>query len=190
MDPGHPLLREQSLTLTPSGHGRGYAVAVANGSGATLATCDADGAVRDHAGALLLTAPVRRHGRRDQPLRLAVEVADAWGRPLGGGRVAKYGLGPRARKATVAIVDPQENVLAQLEPRDHRGDQLAVAADGGDLATVAVTEVKTGFLRKSRHYGVSLSAAIPPAARPLVLAVLIRYDALLDAVVAASMRDT
>jgi hypothetical protein len=52
-----------------------------------------------------------------------------------------------------------------------------------------VAQVKRGFMRKSRVYSVDLGAEIPAEVRPLVLAASVRYDALLNAVVAASARD-
>jgi hypothetical protein len=189
MDPGHPLLRAPSLTLTPEGRGAAYTVAVADRAGARLASCDAEGTLRWHTGDVLLLAPVRRHGRRDQPLQVGLDVADAWQRPLGSGRVVKYGFGPRARKVTVALTDAAGAPVGKLEPRDHRGDELALASDAGDLATVAVEHVKTGFLRRARIYRADLTAALQPAARPLVLAALIRYDALLALAADAATSD-
>jgi hypothetical protein len=118
-----------------------------------------------------------------------IEIADPDGRALGAGRVIKYGIGPRARKATIAIEDPHGVEAARLEPRDKRGEQLAVTTNGTELATVTVSQVKRGFLRKSRVYVVDLERPIPDELRPLVVATAIRYDALLAAVASASMRD-
>ena len=52
--------------------------------------------------------------------------------------MVKYGLGPRARKATVMLVDSQGGEAACLAPRDKRGEQLAVTTDGAELAPVGV----------------------------------------------------
>jgi len=101
----------------------------------------------------------------------------------------KYGLGPRARKATVAVSDGQGGEAARLEPRDKRGEQLALTAGGSELASIDVAVVKRGFLRKGRVYTVVLAEQIPDEVRPLALAVAIRYDALLNAVTAAAARD-
>jgi hypothetical protein len=188
MERRHPFWRAQSLVVAPTGAGRGYAAEIKDAAGAPVATCDAEGTVRDVSGDELLTAPVRWHGRRDRGLNAGIEIA-AGGRALGEGRVVKYGLGPRARKATIEISDAQGGATARLEPRDKRGEELAVTANGADLATVAVAVVKKGFLRKSRVYTVDLAEPMPEDLRPLVLAATIRYDALLDAVAAASMRD-
>ena len=189
MERSHPFWRAPSFSVAPSGSGRGYTAEVKDQGGAPLATCDAEGTIRDASGDVLLSAPVRWQNRGDRPTDAGIEIADAEGRVLGSGRVVKYGVGPRARKATLAIVDPQGSEAARLEPRDKRGEQLAVAANGTNLATLSVAQVKSGFMRKSRVYSVDLGAEIPAELRPLVLAASVRYDALLNAVVAASARD-
>ena len=155
----HPFWRAPSLILSPSGSGHAYAVEITDQLGTVLATCDAEGAVRDRSGEQLMIAPLRWHGRGDRPTDAGIEVADPAGRGLGAGRVVKYGLGPRARKATIALTDPQGDEAARLEPRDKRGEHLAVITNGSELATVAVNVVKTGFMRKSRVYAVNLVAA-------------------------------
>jgi hypothetical protein len=185
----HALFRTPSLTVKPSGHGHGYRVEVADSGGAPVATCDAAGAVRDTAGRELLVAPLRWDGRGERPTDAAIEVRAADGRPLGTGRVVKYGLGPRARKATVAVLDGQGGEAARLEPRDQRGEQLTLTAEGSQVASIAVAVVKRGFLRKGRVYTVALADEMPEALRPLALAVAIRYDALLNAVASAAARD-
>jgi len=185
----HPLFRTPSLTVTPSGAGRSYRVEVADSGGAPVATCDAAGAVRDTADHELLVAPLRWEGRGEKPTDAAIEVRGADGRPLGTGRVVKYGVGPRARKATVAVTAGQGGEAARLEPRDKRGEQLALTADGSQIASIDVAVVKRGFLRKGRVYTVSLADDIPDDLRPLALALAIRYDALLNAVTSAAARD-
>jgi hypothetical protein len=185
----HPLFRTPSLTVTPSGAGSNYRVEVADSGGAPVATCDAAGAVRDTGGRELLAAPLRWDGRGDKPTDAAIEVRAADGRPLGTGRVVKYGLGPRARKATVAVIDGQGGEAARLEPRDKRGEQLALTADGTQFASIDVAVIKRGFLRKGRVYTVALAEQIPDDMRPLALALAIRYDALLNAVASAAARD-
>jgi hypothetical protein len=89
---------------------------------------------------------------------------------------ARDGLGPRA-------------ATERLEPRDKRGEQLTLTADGSQVASIAVAVVKRGFLRKGHVYTVALADEMPEALRPLALAVAIRYDALLNAVVSATARD-
>ena len=189
MERRHPFWRTRSLVVEPTGSGRGYAVEIKDRAGAPLATCDAEGAVLDGSGDELLAVPLRWKGRGEKPTDASIEITDPDGRTLGEGRVVKYGVGPRARKATIMIVDPQGGEAACLAPRDKRGEQLAVTTDGAELATVGVDLVKRGFLRKSRVYTVDLTEQLPDTLRPLVLATAIRYDALLNAVVAASARD-
>ena len=183
------LSAQPALTLTPSGHGRGYTVAVGDRSGAPLAVCDAEGTVRGQAGEVLLHAPLRWHGRRDKPTGAALEIADASGAPIGSAKVVRYGVGPRSRKASLEIADASGAAVALLEPRDHAGDVLAIAVGGRDLTTIAVTKVKTGFLRKTRVYAVEHVAEAAEPLRTLVVAAAIRYDAVLGAVVAAAARD-
>ena len=182
------LPAQPALTLTPSGHGSGYSVAVGDRSGAPLAVCDAAGTVRGQGGEVLLHAPLRWEGRRDKPTGATLDIADGTGTPLGSAKVVKYGVGPRARKASLEIGDASGAAVALLEPRDHAGDELAIAADGRDVATIAVTKVKTGFLRKSRVYSLEHLAEAAEPLRTLVVAAAIRYDAVLGAVVAASAR--
>lgn len=185
----HALWDARRLIASPSGSGRGYAVEIKDESGAPIATCDATGAVRDDSGVELLAAPLRWEGRGQRPTDAGIQISDSEGRTLGAGRVVKYGLGPRARKATISIVDPQGVEAARLEPRDKKGEQLVVTTNGTELATVAVAVVKTGFLRKSRSYTVDLTEQLADPLRPLVVATAIRYDALLGAVMSASERD-
>jgi hypothetical protein len=185
----HPLWRTQSLVVAPAGAGRGYTVDITDRAGVTLATCDAEGAVRDQLGEQLLAAPLDWQGRRDKALSAVIEIADPEGRALGTGRIVKYGMGPRSRKATIAVVDPHGAEAVRLEPRDKRGEQLAVTTNGTELGTVAVSTVKQGFLRKAHVYELELTGRIPDELRPLVLAAAIRYDALLNAIVTASRRD-
>jgi hypothetical protein len=189
MHPDHPFARAQSLVLRPTGAGRGYSVTVSDRAETPLGVCDGDGVLRDHAGQPVLQAPLHWDGRRDRATSAAIAVADAHGTPLGAVRIANYGIGPRARKATLAILDAQGGEVARLEPSDARGEQLAMSAAGVPVATIGVTAVKAGFLRKDRVYALDFTAAPPAAVRPLLLAAAIRYDALLNAVVTASRRD-
>ena len=189
MNASAQLWRAQTLVVEPSGSGRGHAAEVKDRAGAPLATSDAEGTLSDQSGAVLLRAPLREGGRGRNPADVGVEVAGGDGRPLGEVRVVKYRLGPRARSLTLEVRDTGGGEVARLEPRDKKGDRLGVAAGGTDVATVTVEVVKKGFLRKSRIYTAHLVGDVPEAARPLVLAGLIRYDAMLKAVMAASMSD-
>ena len=177
------------LILRPSGHGDGYGVEVCDEAGSTLATCSADGTIRDASGAVLLSAPLGWDGRGDKPTDAFVSVADADGRPLGTARVTKYGVGPRAKKATIDVTDGQGSHVLLLEPRGKRGEELRLVSGEAELATIAIEQVKAGFMRKERVYTVDLGTAIPEPLRPLALATAVRYDVLLNAVVSAVARD-
>ena len=177
------------ITLTPTGSGRSYGVEVKDESGSTLAACDAEGTIRDAAGEAILTAPLHWEGRGNKATDVRVDFADAGGSALGTGRVTKYGVGPRAKKATVEVVDAGGVTALRLEPRDGRGQELALTAGDSALATVAVEQVKTGFMRKSRVYTVVLADGVTQDVRPLALATAIRYDAVLNAVVSAVASD-
>ena len=183
MDPGHSLWRTQAFTVAPTRN----TGEITDSDGAALGTWDAQGTVRDSSGTALLQAPVRSKGHRHKPAEVEMDLSDAGGAALGTARVVKYGLGPRGKKATVAIVDAQGAEVARLEPRDDKGEQLAVTSGTEEYATIGVTEVKAGFLRKARVYSVSVASEVPEAIRPLVVAAAVRYDALLDGLVAAVM---
>jgi hypothetical protein len=177
------------LVVRPSGHGKNYGVEITDEGGATLATCAADGTISDTSGARLLSAPLGWDGRGNKPTEAKVEIADADARPLGTARVTKYGVGPRAKKATIDVVDPQGGSVLRVEP-DKRGQALTLSAGETEVATAAVEQVKAGFLRKARVYTVDIRQPPPEQLRPLALAALIRYDALLNAVVATVASDS
>lgn len=183
------LLQAGRLTLRPSGHGRGYSVEVTDAGGTTLATCAADGTIADPAGTPLLRAPLDWEGRRHKPTDAFVQVTDAEGSALGTARVVKYGVGPRAKKAAIEVTEAQGAPALRLEPSDKRGDQLTLTEGATQVATVGVEQVKAGLLRKARVYTVEFASSPSEPVRPLALATLIRYDALLNAVVSASARD-
>lgn len=189
MDAIRELWRTQTLLVEPSASGRGEAAEVKERSGTPLASSDADGTLSDESGAVLLRAPLRERGRERKPADVGIVVADGNGRPVGEARVVRYRLGPRARSITVAIKDAAEGDAGRLEPRDRKGEQLAVRVGDSEVATVAVEAVKRGLLRKSRVYRADIVADVPEPLRPLVLASVIRYDAMLKAVMAASTRD-
>ena len=177
------------IVVRPTGHGKNYSVEVSDQAGSTLATCDPEGVIRDAADTPLLSAPLRWEGRRDKPADAGVEIADADGQPLGSARIANYGVGPRAKKATIEVADAQGTSVLRLEPRDKRGEELALTAGDDELATITVEQVKAGFLRKARVYTVDIAQPAPEPLRRLALATAIRYDVLLNAVVAAVARD-
>lgn len=186
MEPGGQLWQFGTLVVEPIGKGRGHAAEIKDRSGVVRATSDDDGTIKDEAGSVLLRAPLRKaYGPSD----VAVDVTDAEGRKLGDARVTKHALGPRARRLTLTISDSAGSELACLEPRDKRGEELVLVAAGSDVATVKVEQVKAGLLRKSRVYTADLIAAAPEPVRPLALAGIIRYEAMLKEVEGLSMSD-
>ena len=190
MEAVEQLWRAQVLLIEPSTKGWGQAAEVKDSGGAPLATSDADGTTQDAAGQLLVRAPLRdRPGKARDPSRVAADVVAADGTKLGELRVAKYRFMPRVRWLAVRIHDSDGAEVARLEARDKRGDELIVATDGREVATIAVDRVKRGLLRKLRVYRAQLSGEVSEAQRPLVLAAIIRYDAMLKAAMAASGTD-
>jgi hypothetical protein len=185
---GHPLWRASTFSVSPTRSRAGLTAEIKDAAGGALAICDPDGTVRDASGGVLLQAPVRWEARRNRPLDVEMGITDLEGRALGTARVVKYGLGPRAKKATVALIDGQGTEVARLEPQDKKGERLAVSAGGADLATVDVAEIKTGFLQKARVYTATLPSEIAEDIRPLVLAAIVRYYALLEGLEAASLK--
>ncbi len=181
------LWSHPSFVVTPEAKGDG--AQITSGGGEPAGSYDAGGTVRDAGGRALLIAPVKAQGKRVGLSKVQMPISDPEGKPLGRAEVVKYGLGPRSRKLTASVLDEGGEEVARIEPRDDKGLQLAVAVGASDVITVAVEIVKAGFLRKTRVYSVSVVGEIPEAIRPLVVGATLRYDALLDGVVAASMRD-
>jgi hypothetical protein len=77
MERSHPFWSAPSFSVAPSGSGRGYTAEVKDQGGAPLATCDAEGTIRDASGDVLLSAPVRWQNRGDRPTDAGIEIADA-----------------------------------------------------------------------------------------------------------------
>lgn len=175
-----------SFVVSPTRSGAGHIATIVDASGGALGSVDADGSVRD-AGAVLLRAPVRYETKRHGPLQVDMDIFDPAGAPLGSGKVVKYGIGPRSKTAHVAMLDPDGAEVTRIEPADKKGEELTVSGGGSKYATVAIAEVKAGFLKKNKVYTVSVVGAVPEAAYPLVLAAITRYDAVLDAVISAAM---
>lgn len=190
MDDTHPFWRMRSFTVAPASSRQGYRAEIKDAGGGTIATCDQDGVVTDASGTTLVTAPVRWESKPNRPIEAEIQIVDPDGISLGSGGVVKYGIGPRSKKATVAIMDSQGKDAVRLEPTDKKGEQLNLSSEAGTLATITVAEEKTGFLRKSRLYRVEVTAEVTEALRPLVLAAAVRYDALLEALTAGAMRDS
>src|SRR5688500_7641285 len=136
------LWETQSFTVKPWKSREGYQAEIADQSGGALATTDGSGTVRDSSGTVLLQAPIQSEVPRHGTPKIEFSVTDGTGTTLGSGRVVKYGIGPRSKKATVAVTDAQGNEVVRLEPADKKGEQLAIHSDGNEVASVAVEEVK------------------------------------------------
>lgn len=187
MDSGHPLLAAASLTLTPDGG----TVAVADDAGTQLATLDGAGTVRDAGGAPLLTLRVEepRGARRDHPGAVKLEIADASGAPLGTANVTKYGFGPRSKKLNLAVQRPDGEEAARFDVVDDRGEELSVTAGEVEVGTLSIETIKKGFLRRARVYTLRVASPPEPGVHALVLGAAIGFEGLLDAALAAAMRD-
>ncbi|HEX2086851.1 MAG TPA: hypothetical protein VHF89_14320 [Solirubrobacteraceae bacterium] len=183
MDPGHPLLTATSLTLTPEGRN----VEVADDSGHTVATLDASGALRGPAGETLLALRLEEPSgaRRDRPGAVQLHIADPGGATeLGTATVTKYGFGPRSKKLSLAVGD-----AVRFDVSDDRGTQLAITAGGAEVGTLSIETIKKGFLRRARVYRLQIASPPPPDLHALVLGAAIGYESMLDAALAAAMRD-
>lgn len=183
----NPLLRASSFTVAPTGSGGNHATEIHDSGGGILATCDAAGNISDPSNVVLLRAPVRSDVTRNS-VTVEMDITGAEGDAIAIARVVKYGIGPRSKKATVAVTDAQGTEIARLEARDKKGEDLAVASGDTEYASIGVAEVKAGFMKKNRIYSVALPSAIPDSTRLPILALAIRYDALLDAVASGVMR--
>lgn len=170
----------RSLAVTPSGHGKSYKADVDGPSGERLASVEG-GTLRDASGTVLLEAPLRwdKSGKR-----FALEFIDTDGEVLAEAKAVKTSTGPRSTKATVAVTDRGGVEVLRAEP-DKKGEQVRVLAGGAPVATINISTVKTGLLRKSRLYAVEVNDGIQADLRPLVVALGVRYDAVLNAVKAA-----
>jgi hypothetical protein len=171
----------QKLTVKPSGHGKNYRVDAEAPGGEPLASVE-DGKVRDASGAVLLEAPVRwgKSGKR-----FSVDLVGPDGHVIGQATPTKTSTGPRKTKAAVAVTDESGAEVLRAQPDKH-GEQVVVARDDTPLARIDITTVKSGFMRKSRVYEVTVEDGVPNELRPLVVGLALRYDAVLNAVKAAA----
>lgn len=182
------MLSARAFTLRPTDFGRTVEV---TGDGETPLASLRGGLLNAASGEPLLRLavdePGRMSGRRDNPTAIALEVGDAQGRPLGKARIVKYRFGPRAKKLTLALTRADDDAaeVGRIEPADDRGESLTATLDGAEAATVAVEQVKVGFLRRARVYTVQLNGEPDP----LLLGALVGYEALLSAAQSAAMRD-
>lgn len=181
------LWQASSFVVTPTRSRDGFVADIKDQSGSLIGTSDAAGRVMDAVGGVLLQAPVRYEAPRTGPISVEMPIADAQGRALGTARVVKWGLGPRSKKATVALLDPEGEEVARVEPEDKKGEKLVATAGGVSLASVDVTDVKTGFMQKAKVITATLPAEIPKLIRPLVLCAIVRYYAIIEGLEAASL---
>jgi hypothetical protein len=186
----HPLVTASQFKVHPTNSGGGHTAEVTDSSGSKIGAWTAAGDILDDSGTKILSAPVKWEAPRHGPISVEMQIADGSGSSLGSARVAKYTLGPRAKKLTVAISDIAGTQVGRIEPVDKKGEQLAVSVGEIPVASVDVTEVKAGFLRKKRIYAIQVTGSMSDSARPLVIAALLRYDALLDGVLSAAMKDS
>lgn len=186
----HPLVAASQFNVHPTNSGGGHTAEITDPSGSKIGAWTAAGDILDDSGTKVLSAPVKWDAPRHGPITVEMQINDATGSALGAARVAKYTLGPRAKKLTVAISDTAGTQVGRIEPLDKKGEQLKVSVGEIPVASVDVTEVKAGFLRKKRIYATQITGAMSESARALVVAALLRYDALLDGVLSASMKDS
>lgn len=187
MESSDQLWQVGTLVVEPVQKGRRHAAEVKDRSGVVRARSADDGTITDETGSLLFRAPLRK--KAHSPSDVAIDIADAAGQKLGEASVTGFSYGPRSRRLTLAIRDAAGSELARLEPRDRQGEVLGLTASGSDVATVKVERVKAGLLRKSRVYTVELTSGVSDAIRPLALAGLVRFEAMLQEVERLSVHD-
>lgn len=147
--------------------------------GAALASSDGAGAISDASGAPLLQArtafaPNGKGGR--------LAVTDAQGRALGSAAITKFRFGPKALTATLLVSDPSGAELARFEPRDKKGQDVAiVAADGTPLGSLRQTGNDRGLRRSTTTYRLERAPGGAAQLRTLLLAIAMRHQALLVA---------
>lgn len=184
MGQAESLWQAGTIVIEPDG----AEVAITDAAGAPVASCDTGGAITGTGDEAFATATLLDQGRRPKPGGVGLSVSSPGDGALGGAKVSKYRIGPKARKVTLAITNGQGEDVARLEPRDKRGVELELTASGSAIATVGIEQVKSGFMRKRRVYTARLSGD-PGQNAALLLAVLIRYDAVLNEVVSAAGSD-
>lgn len=178
-----------SITATAGGAGNGYNVALTDPAGQVLGAADSSGTIRDADGVARWHVPSELPGRSDRPLQARLRVLGADGSQLGECVVRKYKIGPRSQHVTMAVVNADATEVAVVAATDGKGAQLAAMRGETRLATVAVSKVKAGFLRKNRVYAIELDPSLDAATRELLVPALVRYDGLLGLVTSAASRD-
>ena len=150
------------------------------GKGGTVSVVDSGGT--PFAPAVVAHAVKPRH--RDRPLDATLELSSASGAPLGVATVAKFKITPRTKQLDVAVGDDVRFAVV-----DDRGEHLVITSDGRDVGRLDIATVKAGFLRKSRVYTLEFDDTLAEPTRSVVLGVAVGYEALLQEVLSASMRD-
>ena len=175
----HPLWRASALALERVGR---RDIHVSERAGSVIAVCDQSGTIADPNGQVLVYAPAgyRPHQRRPKGTDVKADLYDAWQRPLGELRVVSYSYGPRSRKATIGVFTP-EGEVARVEPRDKRGEEIAVRTPAGDV----------GELRASakNRWELDLTGALDGLLRALVVTAAVRYPGLRDTAVNTAAHD-
>lgn len=154
---------------------------VTSRGGDPLLECSADGGIADSAGTVVLLAPIEIPPRRDRQraMGISMRVSEPSGAQLGGVAVSGFSIAPRTRKLHLKIAAGES--AAAIQTLDKRGEELAIEMGETRVAEISVTETKLGFLRKVRSYHATISAPpSEPAAAPL-LAGLVRFQAMMDA---------
>lgn len=182
--------RISSFTVNPAKSRAGHEAEIKDTGGGAIGATDSSGAVRDASGNVLFLAPVSYKTKRHGPLNVWMDIKTAQGDPLGTAQVVKYGLGPRSKTATLSLQSTTAEEIIRLEPADKKGERLRIFSGDTEYATIDVTEVKTGFMRKAKIYTVTRSGAAPEDLETFVLAAAIRYDAVIDALLSASMESS
>ncbi len=183
-DDTHPLFCSAVLELTSAGGLGGGTVEVTDATGMQLAAADREGAITAPDGRRLLRAPVRFEGRRSIGTNAGLEVFDAEEAPLGQVHVTSYSVTPRTRKMTLSMSAPGGE-LFRLAHSDKRGEEAVITVGERPIATMRKTG-KRGFIRTSTAYRLELTSDLDLRSRQLLVAAVIRYDALMTEAATAS----
>lgn len=181
----HALFRTAVVEVSAKG-GVGGGTAEASAAGSPLATTDRDGRIADSSGAELLRAPIRFDGRKERGQNAVLDVAGPDGTPLGEVRVQRFTVTPRSRRATLKLGYGGAD-LALVEPQDKNAEESTITVAGRTVGTLHKTG-KSGFIRSATTYRLELTGELDDRTRRLLVAMAIRYEALLTAVANASDR--
>ena len=170
------LWQVDELELSCARSGDGQTTEARTRGGETIARSDGSGTITDAAGAVLLKAQIAFP--RGTAGRL--EIADGDGQALGSVSIGKHRFGPKALKATLTVADAAGSEAARFEPRDKKGQDVAILAAGAvPLGALRQTGHERGLRRSVTTYRLELDAAADGPLRPLLLATSLRHHALL-----------